>query len=68
MNNLFTSKLGLESVELVITALSKISNELEPFMIEKSDFCEFEKVYNQIRGFYMKKYLKLEANPLLLTK
>lgn len=62
MNNLFTSKLGLESVELIIAALSKISNQLEPFMIEKSDFCEFEKVYNQIRGFYMKKLSKIGSD------
>ena len=58
MENLFTSKLSLESVELIISALSKISNELEPFMIEKSEFIEFEKVYNQIRGFYMKRMSK----------
>lgn len=58
MENLFTSKLSLESVELIISALSKISNELEPFTIEKSEFIEFEKVYNQIRGFYMKRMSK----------
>ena len=62
MENLFTSKLSIESVELIISALSKISNELEPFMIEKSEFIEFEKVYNQIRGFYMKRMSKGGSN------